>query len=134
MLKLSDLKLGNYVLVAQDGKQWQGEVVDFNHHEKEVGVDTGVQKFFFRMEDVRPIALSDAVLTKMNFEREVHPDGSVKYKKGAFRVLIPQKDDFSHFEIWYRDEKRHISSPIYLHDLQNHYEAMTKVPLSEKAV
>lgn len=134
MIKLSDLKLGDYVLVEADGKEWQGEVVDFNHNEKEVGVDTGVQKFFFRMEDIRPIPLSDAVLTKMNFEREVHQDGSVKYKKGAFRVLIPQKDDFSHFEIWYRDEKRHILSPIYLHELQNHYEAMTKVHLTEGAI
>lgn len=134
MVKFNDLKLGDYVLVEADGKEWQGEVVDFNHNEKEIGVDTGVQKFFFSTDAINPIPLTDSVLMKMNFQKEVNADGSVKYMKGAFRMHIPHKDDFSHFEIWYKDEKRHILSPIYLHELQNHYTQMTKVHLTEAAI
>jgi hypothetical protein len=53
--------------------------------------------------------------------------------KGAFRIQTPDQDNFSNFEIWYRDEKRVIMQPIYLHQLQNHYEAMTKVHLTDEA-
>lgn len=134
MIKFNDLKLGNYVGVESDGKEWQGEVVDFNHNEKEIAVDNGVQQFFFPRESLKPIPLSESVLLKMNFQKEVDDDGTIKYKKGAFRILIPRKDDFSRFEIWYRDEKRHILSPISLHELQNHYHEMTKVNLTDQPI
>ena len=58
----------------------------------------------------------------------------VKYLKGAFRIQTPKQDDFSHFEIWYRDEKRMIADSIPLHVLQNHYEAMTKVHLTDRVI
>ena len=41
-------------------------------------------------------------------------------------------NDFSKFEIWYRDEKRHIMQPISLHQLQNHFYDMTKVHLNHQ--
>ena len=69
---------------------------------------------------------------KLNFEREEMEDGSVKYKKGAFRILIPIKDDFSKFDIWYREEKRHIMQPISVHQLQNHHLEMTKIHLTRE--
>lgn len=134
MIKFSDLKVGDYVLAESDGQAWQGEVTDFNNDEKEIGVDNGVQKFYFKSEHLFPIPLDEATLLKMNFQKHVNEDGSVKYSKGAFRVQTPKQDDFSQFEIWYRDEKRHILSPIALHELQNHYLAMTKVHLTDKVI
>lgn len=42
--------------------------------------------------------------------------------------------NFSAYEIWYRYEKRKIQNPIYLHELQNHFTAMTKVHLTDKVL
>ncbi len=134
MIKFSELRNGDYVLAKTEGKIWQGEVVAFNHDEKEVGVYNGVQRFFFKSEELDPIPLDEAALLKMNFQKKVNDDGSVKYMKGAFRIQIPRQDDFSQFEIWYRDEKRHILNPIALHELQNHYLAMTKVHLNDQSI
>lgn len=132
MIKFSELRLGNYVIADEDGKLWRSEVTDFNNDEKEIEVDNGVQRFFFTSERLEPIPVDEAVLLRMNFQKQVNDDGSVKYMKGAFRIQTARQDDFSQYEIWYRDEKRRILSPIYLHELQNHYEDMTKVKLTDR--
>ncbi|HEY9340675.1 MAG TPA: hypothetical protein VIQ23_03775 [Hanamia sp.] len=133
MIKFSELRKGDYVLAESDGQAWQGEVTDFNNDEKEIAVNNGVQEFYFKSEDLYPIPLDEEQLLKMKFQKHVNDDGSIKYMKGAFRIQTPDQDNFSNFEIWYRDEKRVIMQPIYLHQLQNHYEAMTKVHLTNQA-
>jgi len=133
MIKFQDLKAGDYVLAEYDGKITQGEVTRFNRDEKEICVNDGVQEFWFRADELRPLPLDDEQLKKLHFERQDNEDGSVKYLKGAFRILLPEKDNFSRFEIWYRDEKRQIIHPIAVHELQNHYLDMTKVHLTEEA-
>ncbi len=132
MIKFQDLKVGDYVLAEQDGTTWAGEVSNFNRDEKEICVDNGVQGFWFKAEQLSPLPLDEQQLMELNFQKEELEDGSVKYKKGAFRILIPKKDDFSHFEMWYRDEKRQMMHPIYVHQLQNHYLEMTKVHLTDE--
>ena len=133
MIKFHELKAGDYVLAEYDGKITQGEVTDLNRDEKEVCVDVGVQEFWFKPEQLKPLPLDDDQLRKLNFQREENEDGSVKYLKGAFRIQIPAQDNFSRFEIWYRDETRQIMHPIGVHELQNHYLDMTKVHLTETA-
>ena len=133
MIKFHELKAGDYVLAEYDGKITQGEVTDLNRDEKEVCVDVGVQEFWFKPEQLKPLPLDDDQLRKLNFQRVENEDGSVKYLKGAFRIQIPARDNFSRFEIWYRDETRQIMHQIGVHDLQNHYLDMTKVHLTEKA-
>ncbi len=132
MIKFQELKTGDYVLAEYDGKITQGEVTNFNRDEKEICVNNGVQDFWFKAEQLNPLPLDDEQLTKLNFQREQNEDGSVKYLKGAFRILLPSANDFSRFEIWYRDEKRQVMQPIGVHTLQNHYLEMTKVHLNEK--
>ena len=132
MIKFQDLKAGDYVLATQDGTVWPGEVTNFNRDEKEICVDNGVQGFWFKADQLSMLPLNEAELLKLNFEREELEDGSVKYKKGAFRILIPIKDDFSKFDIWYREEKRHIMQPISVHQLQNHHLEMTKIHLTRE--
>lgn len=133
MIKFSDLKQGDYVLATNDGQSWRGEIKDFNNDEKEVCINNGVQDFWFQTENLFPIILNDETLLKMNFKKVVNADGTVKYMKDAFRILLPKEGEFSHFEIWYRDETRHIVESIYLHQLQNHYLDMTKVHLTDSA-
>ena len=134
MIKFSDLKKGDYVLAESDGQSWRGEVTNFNHDEKEVCVNNGVQEMYFMSEDLYPLPLDEEQLLLLKFTKQVNDDGSVKYMKGAFRIQTPKQDDFSHFEIWYRDEKRIITNPIPMHVLQNHYTAMTKVHLTNAAI
>ena len=89
---------------------------------------------YFRADDLYPLPIDEDQLLKLKFTKHVNEDGSVKYMKGAFRIQTPKQDDFSHFEIWYRDEKRIITNPIPLHALQNHYTAMTKVHLTDEVI
>ncbi len=133
MIKFQELKAGDYVLAEYDGKITQGEVMGLNRDEKQVCVNVGVQEFWFKPENLNPLPLDDDQLGKLNFQKQDMEDGSVKYSKGAFRIQIPAQNNFSRFEIWYRDEKRQIMRPIGVHELQNHYLDMTKVHLNEKA-
>ena len=131
MIKFQDLKAGDYVLEEFEGKVWEGEVTNFNRDEKEVCVKTEAQEFWYKPEELRPIPLDEDQLMKLSFTKEAQDDGSAKYKKGAFRILV-RNNDFSNFEIWYRDEKRLMTHSIAVHDLQNHYLDMTKVHLTNE--
>jgi hypothetical protein len=134
MIKFSELKKGDYVLAENDTQAWQGEVTDFNNDEKEVEINNGIQEFWFTCDQLFPIPLDEQQLLKLKFQKVANDDGSVKYMKGAFRIQTPQQDNFSNYEIWYRNEKRIIQQPIYLHQLQNHYLEMTKVHLNDTAM
>ncbi|MDQ2720508.1 MAG: hypothetical protein M3Z26_12230 [Bacteroidota bacterium] len=134
MIKFNDLKQGDYVLAETDGQAYQGEVTDFNKDEKEIAVNNGVQEFYFKSADLYPIPLDEAQLFKLKFSKQPNDDGSVKYSKGAFRIQTPEQDNFSNFEIWYRNEKRTIQRHIAVHELQNHYLEMTKVHLTDKVI
>jgi len=134
MIKFSELKKGDYVLAQSDGQAWRAEVVDFNNDEKEVCVNNGVQDLYFMPEDLFPLPVDEEQLLKLKFTKHVNDDGSVKYMKGAFRIQTPKQDDFSQFEMWYRDEKRIMTHAIPMHVLQNHYSAMTKVHLTDDVI
>ena len=134
MIRFNELKNGDYVLAESDGQVWAGEVTDFNHDEKEICVYNGVQDFWFKDIELYPLPLDENQLLKLKFQKHLNEDGSVKYMKGAFRIQTPKQDDFSNFEIWYRDEKRIITQPISVHQLQNHYNEMTKVHLTDDVI
>jgi hypothetical protein len=134
MIKFNELKTGDYVLAENDGQAWAGEVTDFNHDEKEISVYNGVQDFWFKDEDLYPLPLDENQLLRLKFQKQVNEDGSVKYMKGAFRIQTPQQDNFTNFEIWYRNEKRIMLHPISVHQLQNHYLQMTKVHLTDDVI
>ena len=133
MIKFQDIKIGDYLMADNDGDTLQGEVTGLNGDEKQVCVNTGTQEFWFEMNQLSSIELDDAQLDKLKFTKIHNEDGSVKYMKGPFRILVGAKNGFSAFEIWYRDEKRHIMQPITVHQLQNHYYEMTKVHLNSTA-
>jgi hypothetical protein len=128
MLKVSELKQGDIVRVNDDGVERGGVVVRVNHAEHMALIDNGVQEFWYGQDDIRPVLLDEEHLVKLGFEKEDH-DGSVKYKKGAFRLVTPRKGDFSNIEMWYREDRRHFSFQLGVHQLQNLHHDMTKVPL-----
>jgi hypothetical protein len=134
MIKFNEIKMGDFLMGEFEGKMWEGEVINLNGDEKQVCLATEVQDFWFETEDLYPIPVNDDSLRTLNFLREDMPDGSVKYKKGSFRMLILKPDDFSHMDIWYRDDKRINPDIHYIHQLQNHYLQMTKVHLTSQEI
>jgi hypothetical protein len=130
MIKMQELKIGDYVLADYEGENWEGVVKDLNFEDKEVCLETDVQEFWFKPEVLSPIPLNDEQLMKLNFVKQENEDGSVKYGKGPFRIFLPDKNNFSSMEIWYREDRRHLTHAISVHELQNHYHQMTKVELT----
>jgi hypothetical protein len=134
MIKFNEIKVGDYLIADNDGDKKPGEVTNLNSDEKQVCVDTGAQAFWYETEQLSPIALDEEQLMRLKFSKQENDDGSVKYMKGAFRMLLPQKGNFSKFEVWYRDERRQVVQPIHLHQLQNHFYEMTKVHLNDETM
>ena len=130
MIKFNEIKVGDYLIADNDGDKKQGEVTGLNNNEKQVCVDTGAQEFWYETEQLSAIPLDEEQLLILQFHKQVNDDGTVKYLKGAFRMLLSAAGDFSKFEIWYRDERRHVMEPINVHQLQNHFYEMTKVHLN----
>lgn len=134
MIKFNDIKIGDFLKADYEGKLWDGEVVRLNNNEKQVCVQTDVQEFWFSTDALQPIVLNESEVLKLNFNKEVLDDGSAKYSKGAFRIVTPNAGDFSHFEMWYREDKRHNPDVHFVHQLQNQYLDMTKVHLTKVAI
>ncbi|RYF98170.1 MAG: hypothetical protein EOO02_19460 [Chitinophagaceae bacterium] len=130
MIKISELKPGDLVMAEYEGQQWEGVVKELNREDKEICVETEVQEFWFTPEHVFPIKLDDSQLTKLGFTSQENPDGSVKYSKDSFRVLVPSKENFNEIEIWWREDRRKLHQQLNVHELQNHYLSMTKVELN----
>ncbi len=133
MIKFQEIKVGDYLYVENEGDTRRGEVTNLNGDEKQVCVDNGVQEFWYETNQLSSIPVSDAELESLQFHKQLQDDGTVKYSKGAFRMVTPSSGDFSTMEIWYRDEKRHITTPIPIHVLQNHFYEMTKVHLNDES-
>ncbi len=131
MLKINDLKAGDIISVSDDGVMREGTVVSVSHEENQALVDNGIQEFWYSPEEMNPILVDESQLMKLGFEKE-EIDGAMKYRKGVFRLVTPKKGDFSNIEMWYREDRRHFSFPLGIHELQNLHMAMSKIPL-EKA-
>jgi len=130
MLKLGDLKPGDIVSLNHEGDTREGTVVRVSHENKQALVDNGVQEFWYNLDEIRPIPLDEKQLINLGFVKD-ESNGAVKYKKDSFRLVIPKDGDFSSIEMWWREDRRHFNFPIGVHDLQNLYHDMTKIPLGK---
>ena len=130
MIKFSTLQEGDLVIVDFEGVSREGIVSRLDHEEKKACVESDVQEYWYAPEQMAPIPLDDEnLIHKLGFEKQDMGDHT-KYLKGAFRILVPRGGDFGHFEMWYREDRRHINYPMAVHELQNAYYQMTKVELS----
>ncbi|MBL7700011.1 MAG: hypothetical protein JNK79_17730 [Chitinophagaceae bacterium] len=129
MIRFNDLKPGDIVLAEYEGEKTRGTVKELNREDKEVCVETPVQEYWYTPEHLYPIPLNDEQLTYLGFTKMENGNG-VKYMKDSFRLQIPVKNDFSNMEIWWREDRRHLTQPISVHELQNHFYQMTKVELN----
>ncbi len=132
MIKYNELKVGDLVLAEYDGGWKEGEIVNLNGDEKQVCVQIEeMQEFWFQTNQLKSLTLDEAQLFRMGFQKHHNDDGSVKYMHGAFRVLLSTGGNFNEFDMWYREDRRHIVHPLSLHEFQNHYYDMTKVHLTK---
>ena len=130
MLKIGHLKSGDIIMVNDEGVMREGTVVSISHEENQALVDNGVQEFWYNPEEMSPVPLDDNQLLALGFSRE-EIDGAVKYKKDSFRLVTPKKGDFSNVEMWWREDRRHFSFPLGVHELQNLHLDMTKIHLDK---
>lgn len=131
MIKFHELQVGDYVIAEYEGQKTEGEVINLNGDEKQVCILSGDQEFWFETDHLYPITLDESQLFKVGFQKHENEDGSIKYSKGAFRVLLPRAEGFNEFEMWYREDRRHITHHPTLHEFQNLYYQMTKIHLTD---
>jgi hypothetical protein len=130
MLKITHLKAGDIVMVNDEEIMREGTVVQVNREENQALVDNGIQEFWYSPEEMTSVPLDENQLMSLGFSRE-DLDGGVKYKKDSFRLVTPKKGDFSHVEMWWREDRRSFHAPLGVHELQNLYADMTKVHLNK---
>lgn len=130
MVKVSDLKQGDVVQVLEEGIERMGIVVDTSREDQMICINNGVQDFWYTPEEIVPIPLTETQLVQtLGFERAEESAEGVKYKKGPFRVVVHDPGNYTHLDVWYREDHRHFTSPLYVHELQNHHLQMTKMVL-----
>jgi len=134
MIKISDLKFGDIVVAEYEGQQREGMVKDVDRPEGKALVEAAGSEYWYDPNELYPIALNDEQMRKLGFTKNENGDGSTKYMKGSFRVLLPKKDDFSLLEVWWREDHRYLNQALSVHELQNHHYQMTKVELMPVAV
>jgi hypothetical protein len=130
MLKIGNLKSGDVVMISDNGVNREGTVVSISREENQVLVDNGIQEFWYNLDQISALPLDENQLIKLGFTKE-DIDGGVKYKRDSFRLVTPKKGDFSNIEMWWREDKRHFSFPLGVHEFQNLYLDMTKVHLDK---
>lgn len=134
MLKISELKEGDLVMAEYDGQWKEGQITNVDRLDGKVCIPSAEdEEFWYDAKHLKPILLDESYLFKLGFQKQANEDGSVKYIKGAFRVLIHRAGSFSNFEMWYREDRRHINREIYVHEFQNNFLDMTKVPLTPQS-
>ena len=134
MIPIHELKQGDYVITDFDGVQRAGAVMRINPDEKQACVETEVQEFWYEENQLFGIPLDEVQLMSLNFTKEVMADGSIKYMKGSFRMVLPKEGDFNNLDIWYREDFRHHPDIHFVHQLQNHYLQMTKIHLTDEVM
>ncbi|MCX8019585.1 MAG: hypothetical protein N2747_03705 [Chitinophagaceae bacterium] len=130
MIKLNQLKPGDLVFVNDEGVIREGMVKAISGEEHQALIDNGIQEFWYNPEDITPIPLDETQLLKLGFEKE-ETEGGVKYKKDSFRLVTPEKGNFSHIDMWWREDRRTFHHQISVHELQNLFYEMTKVHLEK---
>lgn len=132
MIKISEVKNGDIVNARFEDVVNMGEVEQVDHGERKALVSHGDQEFWYDEEDLSPVPFTIESLETLGFVESGDPviKGSGRaFVKGPFILQFPEAADIDHIHLIYRDEHRDLHGPIFLHQLQNHYHAMTNFHL-----
>lgn len=131
MIPINEVSVGNWVQVNLDGQLLTGKVQ--RKSVERIGVLSEAELGWYLPRDVYPIPLNEEWLYFLDFKDSTDPElmGEGKaYVHGPFILHYPNKDDDSYailscHGVHDQTIKRHMG----VHDLQNHYNEMTKVPI-----
>jgi hypothetical protein len=131
MIKLSDLKDGDIVMVDFEGQMTTGDITEISTADKKAKVAHGEQEFWYDFHDLHAVPITESQLTELGFRKMSDPsaDGEL-YERGPFSLQFVRKGTDKHALLHYRDETRHIHGLEFIHQLQNHYKSMTNFVLS----
>lgn len=130
MLKLNEVKAGDIVLADFEGQKRVGDVLEVSRGDRKARIAHGENEFWYDLNDVYAVPLEDAILKELGFVKGDDGNGGVLYERGPFSVRFVNNGNDAHSQLHYRDETRHVHNMEYLHQLQNHYHAMTNFVLS----
>lgn len=132
MLKINEVKTGDIVSARFEDVTNIGEVLQVDREDKKALVSHGDQEFWYDTDDLGPVPFSIDSLDKLGFVLSTDPlikGNGTAYVKGPFILQFPDPANYKHIHLIYRDEHRDLDGELYLHQLQNHYHAMTNFHL-----
>jgi hypothetical protein len=131
MLKLSELKEGDIVMVDFEGQMRVGDIMEVSLGDKKARVAHGDNEFWYSLGDIYAVPADEQHLLELGFIKVMndHSDGEL-FERGPFSLQIVRKGANNHYLLHYRDETRHILDLRFLHQLQHHYKGMTNFELT----
>lgn len=131
MIKLSNLKEEDIVMVDFEGQYRIGDITEISTGDKKARVAHGEQEFWYDFHDLHAVPIDANQLTELGFKVVDDPSNDgILYERGPFSIQFVQKGPDKHALLHYRDETRHIHNLQFLHELQHHYKGMTNFVLS----
>ena len=128
MIQSQELRIGNYVFDIDGDILQIGEILN-------IGVKFKNTSLSSRYEKINPIQLTEEILLKFGFEKREHKS----FFKGKELIYFTFTSNKYGFLIWNTIQnqwwvlgKISISQPIYVHQLQNLYFALTGEDLTFK--
>ncbi|HWV69643.1 hypothetical protein [Chitinophaga sp.] len=128
MINIHELKSGDTIITNYGGTEKEGKILQVDHEDKKVLVATDENEFWYDLDNLEPIHLTEATLLKLQFHKEESassPAGGTLYVRGPFSVRWFEEGHKPLMQLHYRDETRNLNAPITLNELQNHYHGMT---------
>lgn len=122
MLKYNECKEGDIVLADFEGQMNVGEVLEVNRGNRKARVAQGETEYWYDLHDIHAVPLEEGVLAGLGFTRT--GDGTL-FERGPFSLRLYPEGGAWQGQLMYRDETRQVHDLKYLHELQNHYRAMT---------
>jgi len=133
MINIHELKSGDTVITNYGGEEKEGKILQVDHEDKKVLVATDENEYWYDLDNLLPIHLTEATLLKLQFHKEEaasSASGGSLYVRGPFSVRWFEAGHRPLLQLQYRDEVRSLNEPITLNELQNHYHGMTNFHLS----
>jgi hypothetical protein len=137
MIPMNALKEGDIVDTKFEETLARGSIVQFDKEFNQVCVVTNDdQECWYAPEDLYPIRLGREEVEKLGFKAEAGDggNGTVVYVRGPFSIKVDDPESFNNLTLFYRNEPPRIfHHGLNLHELQNHYLAITLVHLVDRA-
>ncbi|NLR79921.1 hypothetical protein [Chitinophaga eiseniae] len=132
MISIHELKSGDTVITNFGGTEKEGKILQVDHEDKKVLVATDENEYWYDLDSLLPVHLTEATLLKLQFHKDEtasSPAGGTLYVRGPFSVRMFEDGHKPLLQLHYRDESRNLNAPITLNELQNHYHGMTNFHL-----